>query len=75
MLAPGDRLVLFTDGVTEAANAAGEMFGEERLRDAVASSAHLGATELQDRLLAEVRAFCGDEFDDDATILVLGVEA
>lgn len=36
---------------------------------------HLDAAALQDCLLDSVRAFCGDEFDDDATVLVVGADA
>ena len=73
-LAPGDRLVLYTDGVTEAQDTSGEFFGEERLRGALEGAASLDAATLKDRLLAAVCAFCEDEFDDDATVLVLGVD-
>ena len=74
-LRPGDRLVLYTDGVTEAQDKAGEMYGEDRLRDALQGALHLDAAALQDCLLDSVRAFCGDEFDDDATVLVVGADA
>jgi len=70
-LAPGDRLLLFTDGITEAFSPSGEEFGEERL--AAAASAHrtLSAQALNSFLLEEVRAFCHDAFHDDATLLVI----
>jgi serine phosphatase RsbU (regulator of sigma subunit) len=42
-LAPGDTLLLYTDGITEAANADGEEFGESCLLDTLASHAHLPA--------------------------------
>jgi hypothetical protein len=74
-LFPGDRLILYTDGVTEAMDAAGDLFGEERLERALTGAGPLDAMALKDCLLATVRAFCADEFDDDATVLVLGVDA
>jgi sigma-B regulation protein RsbU (phosphoserine phosphatase) len=72
-LAAGDRLVLFTDGVTEASNAAGEEFGEERLLTVLLENRHLSAGELQARILAEVAKFSGGRFEDDATLVVLAV--
>jgi sigma-B regulation protein RsbU (phosphoserine phosphatase) len=70
-LAPGDRLVLFTDGITEAFSPSGEEYGEDRL--AAAASAHrtLSAQALNSLLLEEVRAFCHGMFHDDATLLVI----
>jgi len=70
----GDRLILFTDGITEARNSADEEFGEERLvADAVA---HRGcsAPALQARLADHVTAFTGGQFQDDATLIVLAAE-
>ena len=49
--AAGDRLVLFTDGVTEVSSAAGEEFGEERLVKVLLENRHLSAPELQERIL------------------------
>lgn len=74
-LEPGDRLVMFTDGVSEAENAAGAMYGEDRLHDLVAGlPASLGAREVSDRILADVNAFLGGaEAGDDITLLVLCV--
>jgi phosphoserine phosphatase RsbU/P len=72
-LAAGDRVVLYTDGLTEAVNAQGEEFGEDRLQRLVAELRHQSADELQKRLMREVGEFCGDEFRDDATLLVLAV--
>jgi hypothetical protein len=73
-LAPGDRLVCYTDGVTEAMDAAGTLFGEERLHAAASGGGVAGADAVLDRLLGAVRAFCQDEFDDDATILVVAAD-
>jgi len=72
-LAPGDRLVLFTDGVTEVSGAAGEEFSEERLLSVLLENRHLSAKELQERILAEVAKFSGGRFEDDATLVVLAV--
>ena len=73
-LAPGDRLVLFTDGVTEARNPAGEEFGELRLIDLLVANRGLGAAALQMRILDAVTEFCNADFADDATLIVLAVE-
>ncbi|MEN6611504.1 MAG: SpoIIE family protein phosphatase [Methanoregulaceae archaeon] len=68
----GDILVLFTDGITEAMNASGEMYGEDRLKAAVLGSVRLPAQEIVDRILDEVSAFGGSTPQyDDISILVL----
>jgi serine phosphatase RsbU (regulator of sigma subunit) len=71
-LAPGDVLLLYTDGVTEAQDRQERFFGQERLL--AAAQAHLGrsAQELQQALLAKVYDFVGDapQFDD-ITLMVL----
>jgi sigma-B regulation protein RsbU (phosphoserine phosphatase) len=72
-LAAGDRLVLFTDGVTEVSSAAGEEFGEERLVTVLLENRHLSALELQEKILAEVAKFSGGHFEDDATLVVVAV--
>jgi sigma-B regulation protein RsbU (phosphoserine phosphatase) len=72
--AAGDRLELFTDGVTEASNAAGEEFGEERLVTVLLENRQLGAGELQERILAEVAKFTRGRFEDDATLVVVAVK-
>jgi serine phosphatase RsbU (regulator of sigma subunit) len=71
-LAPGDALFLFTDGVTEALNGAGEEFGAERLEAALAGMRGLGAHELVAKALAEIEAFvAGAKQSDDITCLVI----
>ena len=73
-LEPGDRLVVFTDGITEAEAPGGEMFGEERLLDSLRRLSHLPAEELPQRLLAEVTAFVGRSHQqDDITVITAEV--
>ena len=71
-LEAGDRLLLFTDGVTEAANQQEEEFGEERLIQA-ARLEEGSAAHLQHRIMQEVTQFCGANFHDDATLLVAAI--
>lgn len=71
-LRSGDKLVIYSDGLTEAQNPARELFGLKRLREAVALSHGGSAQELHDRLLGAVRAFtAGGEQRDDVTLAVL----
>ncbi len=67
----GDKLLLYTDGVTEARNAAGDEFGEQRLLECLRSYAGRNAAELRTLILDEVTAFCAGNFDDDATLMTL----
>jgi phosphoserine phosphatase RsbU/P len=67
----GDKLLLFTDGVTEARNASGEEFGEERLQECLRAYRGHNAAELRTIVLEEVKEFCGDNFDDDAALMVV----
>jgi sigma-B regulation protein RsbU (phosphoserine phosphatase) len=69
-LAAGDSLVLYTDGVTEAADAANGLFGEERLQSCLAGGAGNRHRSV-DRLMGAVRRSRGAPQSDDITILVL----
>ncbi len=71
LLHSGDTLVLFTDGVVEACDENGELFGESRLLDFTRKSTHGSATDLQNKLLNAVSSHCGGKFQDDATMIVL----
>jgi phosphoserine phosphatase RsbU/P len=73
-LTPGDRLVLFTDGLTEARSPAGEEFGEERLLTAALENRGCSAPSLQARLADAVASFTEGRLQDDATLIVLGVD-
>jgi serine phosphatase RsbU (regulator of sigma subunit) len=70
----GDRIVLFTDGVTEARNADEEEFGEERLLALLSANAALRAGDLQGVILQSVNSFTNGELQDDLTLAVLSVE-
>jgi serine phosphatase RsbU (regulator of sigma subunit) len=72
-LQAGDRLLLYTDGITEARNTDGDEFGEERLSDALARNRHLGGAELHAAVAAEVGRFASAGFEDDATLLAVAV--
>lgn len=75
-LAPGDVLVLYTDGITEAQNTRRALFGEDRLLEAVTENLGHLAQEIQDTVLAEVQRFSGDTpQSDDIALLVLLREA
>jgi serine phosphatase RsbU (regulator of sigma subunit) len=71
-LAPGDSLVIYTDGATDAQGSDARMFGTERLL--AVARAHLGrpAQEIQDAILAEIHRFVGDAARfDDLTLMVV----
>jgi sigma-B regulation protein RsbU (phosphoserine phosphatase) len=78
-LAPGDRLVLYTDGLTEALDATDEMFGEARLEAFVRGHAHLAVEPFCDALLDELRRFTAGRgqlaLEDDLTLVVVDVVA
>jgi len=73
-LCEGDRLVLYTDGITEVTNAAEEEFGEARLVDLVVENRACSAPALQARLAETVSQFSNDRFVDDATLIVLAID-
>ena len=71
-LSPKDRLVLYTDGVTEAENQAGEFFGKGRLRTAVEAAATLDCGPMHDAVQQAVQKFTGGaEQSDDITLVVI----
>jgi sigma-B regulation protein RsbU (phosphoserine phosphatase) len=73
-LGPGDRLLLVTDGITEASDAAEQEFGEEKLAEAALRHSKRTASEISRLLLEEVSAFCDSHFHDDATLLVIAAK-
>lgn len=70
-LAPGDLMVLYTDGITEAANATGEQFGLERVCAAVAGAdVRAGAAAVVDAVFAAVDASASWRTDDETVLVV-----
>jgi sigma-B regulation protein RsbU (phosphoserine phosphatase) len=75
-LRAGDVIVLYTDGITEAMDATGELFGDAALARVLSSHPGLDAAGIRERVLREVKAFVGDaEPHDDMTMVVLKIEA
>ncbi|MGB2623717.1 MAG: SpoIIE family protein phosphatase [Candidatus Acidiferrum sp.] len=72
-LAPGDRVLFFTDGVTEVSDEGGGEFGEERLLRLLQEQREASASALQEKILAAAGAFGLGHWQDDATLLVLSV--
>lgn len=71
-LLPGDKLVLYTDGFTEARNEDGRFFELQRLRAAISANWRASCAELHDLLLAELRSFAGSaEQTDDITLVIV----
>jgi serine phosphatase RsbU (regulator of sigma subunit)/catechol 2,3-dioxygenase-like lactoylglutathione lyase family enzyme len=69
-LAPGDAVLLYTDGVTEALNGDGEEFGEERLLEAARQLQELSLPDLLAAVADRARGFSPDEQADDITLIV-----
>lgn len=73
LLQPGERIVMFTDGVTEAMNESGELYDESRLEVLLQSVRGESARNVTDRISDAVKAFAGTaQQSDDITIVVLG---
>ena len=72
-LRSGDRLLFFTDGITESRSPSGEEFGDDRLADAFVAARGCDADTLKDRIVAAVHAFTGGTFDDDATLIAVEI--
>ena len=69
----GERVVLYTDGLTEARDQSGELFGEERLEALVQRASTATAAEIQRQLVDALTGFTGAEWEDDVTLLTIAV--
>jgi sigma-B regulation protein RsbU (phosphoserine phosphatase) len=71
-LLPGDKIVMYSDGLSEAENAEGVFFDRKGFAETLLANASLGCTELQAKLIEAVQDFSeGTELSDDITTLVL----
>jgi len=71
----GDILVFYSDGLTEASNRDGKLFGAARLKTLIGENTHLSSAELADRMLEEVQEFTeGCAITDDRTLVVMKVK-
>jgi serine phosphatase RsbU (regulator of sigma subunit) len=69
---PGDRLVVYSDGLTEAEDRAGQAFGEARLHELLGQHHAAGAEEILEAVAGSVRRWgASEELDDDMTLLIL----
>ena len=70
----GDRLVFYTDGITEGRDPGGEEYGEERLMAAVLDTRSESVDVMKAAVLNDVTRFTEGKFEDDATLIIVGVE-
>jgi serine phosphatase RsbU (regulator of sigma subunit) len=70
-LAPADRLLLFTDGISEAQDSSEDQFGEERLIQLLKDNINLGAADLQRKVIKAVSEFSRGIFRDDVTLIAM----
>jgi phosphoserine phosphatase RsbU/P len=72
-LTAGDRLLFYTDGITEARNPEGDEYGEDRLAEVALAVREGSAETIKDAVLTNVNAFTNEKFEDDATLIVVGI--
>ncbi len=70
---PGDVLVLYSDGITEAGARDGTEFGEQRLQDLVKAAYNQPLRDMQNHILKAVREWVGEEVEDDMTLVLVRV--
>jgi len=71
-LAPGQTIIIGTDGIWESHNGSGEMFGKDRLKKVIRQSVHLSAQKTVAAVVDTVKEFCDKEpISDDITIVVI----
>ncbi|MGE5340172.1 MAG: SpoIIE family protein phosphatase [Candidatus Omnitrophota bacterium] len=73
-LETGDRILFYTDGVTEAKNASLEEFGEERLKELYRKEAHLNISDLIQTIKDTVFGFTGGSIEDDFTLAIIEIQ-
>jgi sigma-B regulation protein RsbU (phosphoserine phosphatase) len=73
-LRSGDRILMYTDGITESQNLTGEEFGADRLIDLVRGFEHNDAAALTDAVIGAAREFSNGNFEDDLTVVAITVD-
>jgi sigma-B regulation protein RsbU (phosphoserine phosphatase) len=73
-LSAGDRLLLFTDGLSEAVDENNEQFGEQRLIDLLREHRSRTPEELKEIVFDAAAEFCGHSFRDDAALMIVGID-
>lgn len=69
---PGDLIVMYTDGITEAQNMNNKYFGENRLKRLIKANSKLSPSQLSEKIFQELSSFCqGKEWLDDASLVVI----
>ena len=72
MLKPGDRIFIFTDGITETASDANELYGFDRLKKKILTSNLLSPQDLADDIILDVKNFANNkDATDDNSLLIL----
>jgi serine phosphatase RsbU (regulator of sigma subunit) len=74
LLNSGDRILMYTDGITESRNLKGEEFGEKRLADLMCVSENTDAASMVERTFALVSQFSGGNVEDDMTVFAISVD-
>jgi sigma-B regulation protein RsbU (phosphoserine phosphatase) len=69
----GDVLIFYTDGITETMNESEELFGEERLHQLFSENNALEAQQIIEVISNQVKEFSAEDFEDDATLVVVKV--
>jgi serine phosphatase RsbU (regulator of sigma subunit) len=74
-LTRGDLIVLYTDGITEAMNLDGDLFGDQALSAVLCATANQDPAAVRERVVRDVRAFVGEaEPHDDMTMVLVRIE-
>ena len=74
-LSPNDRIVFYTDGITEARAPNGDMYTQQRLEEKIIANRHLGCQELTDYIIKDMDEFAdGHERNDDITVIIVEIK-
>lgn len=73
----GDRIIIYTDDLTEVSNPRGELYGKERLLTGLTDNRHLPVEKISDHIIGKVSTWSGrdktESLDDDVTVIVIDV--